>query len=432
MRIELSGGGRRALFLAFVLVVWGTVTFLSGKAFLAAHWNASEDPQLWLKAARLEPGNAAHWGRLGALQQWDVESGQLQQAIRYLQKATEIDPRSADLWMELADAYASAGKTERAEGAFEKAKINYPVSAEVAWRYGSFLLYEGKVVEAYAEIRRAISIDPSRTQSAIAACWNAKGDAAAILERVLPAKASYYQEAIDFFLARNQSGFALMTWNRQRQLGMPTEVAQTTLLVDALLEQGEVTEAQHAWTEALKAASWSPETAGSQSLVFNGGFERAVANGGFDWREVRGNGVQFGLDEAVAHSGSRSLRIEFDGSTNLDFENLFQYVAVDPSTHYHFSAYLRTEGLSTDRGMRFEIVDPRLASPTRVATSELTGTNAWMSVESEVVTGPFTHVLKITLQRVPSWKFDNKLRGRVWVDDVTLIPVKASIEGRSG
>ena len=76
MRIDLSGSWPRALFLALVVVVWGTVTFLSGKAFLTAHWNATANPELWPKAARLEPGNTEYWGRLGTLQQWDVESGQ--------------------------------------------------------------------------------------------------------------------------------------------------------------------------------------------------------------------------------------------------------------------------------------------------------------------------------------------------------------------
>jgi hypothetical protein len=32
-------------------------------------------------------------------------------------------------------------------------------------------------------------------------------------------------------------------------------------------------------------------------------------------------------------------------------------------------------------------------------------------------------LLIIALRRVPSWKFDNKLRGTVWVDDVSLVPV---------
>jgi hypothetical protein len=41
-------------------------------------------------------------------------------------------------------------------------------------------------------------------------------------------------------------------------------------------------------------------------------------------------------------------------------------------------------------------------------------------VESDFVTSPETRVVRITLRRVPSWKFDNKLGGTVWVDDVSL------------
>ena len=253
-----------------------------------------------------------------------------------------------------------------------------------------------------------------------------------MVDRLLPAKANYYQEAIDFFLSRKEASSALAVWNRAQQLGLPTELAQTTPLVNALLDQDRVSEAQETWQKALKAASWSPDSASSQALVFNGGFENGVANGGFDWREVNLSGAQFNLDETVAHSGSRSLRIDFDGSANLQFEHLFQYVVVDPATHYHFSAYLQTEGISTDRGIRFEIMDSRQPAQTRVDTTELTGTNPWTRVEADVVTGPSTHILKITLQRVPSWKFDNKLRGTVWVDDVTLAPVAARVEGRSG
>jgi Tetratricopeptide repeat len=432
MRIDLTHPWSRAFFLAAVILCSGILTFSSGKAFLAAHWSASANPELWQKAVRLEPGNAEYWRHLGVLQQWDFEPGRMQQAIRYLQKATEINPRSADLWMELADAYASSGDPVHAQEAFEKAQANYPMSAEVAWRYGGFLLYGGNLSDAYTQIHRAISIDPSLTPSAIAVCWNADADVTTIVDSVLPPKSSYYQEAIDFYLSRNQAGSALVAWNHEQQLGLPTELAHTTPLVNALLEQDRVIEAEQTWQKALKATSWSLDSVVSESRVFNGGFENGVANGGFDWREVPSNGVQFQLDETVVHSGSRSLQIEFDGTSNLDFEHLFQYVAVDPATHYHFSAYLHTEGISTDRGMRFEIFDPRQPTETRVTTPELRGTNPWTPVEADVLTGPSTHILKITLQRVPSWKFDNKLRGTVWVDDVTLTPVVARVEGRSG
>jgi tetratricopeptide (TPR) repeat protein len=427
----LTHAWSRALFLALVLLVSGILTFLSAKVYLAARWNASSNPERWLKAARLEPGNAAYWERMGLSRVWDLSAAGAGEAVSYFQKATEIDPLSAELWMELADAYEMSGDPVRAQDAFEKAQRSYPISAEVAWRYGSFLLYQAKLPEGYEQLRRAISIDPSRTQEAIAACWQANEDLTPILNKVLPPKSSYYQEAIDFFLSRNRLESALAVWNRQQQLGLPTELAHTTPLVDALLEQDRVTEAQHTWQKTLKLTSWAPDSAGARSLVFNGGFETCVANGGFDWREVPVSAAKFEFDETEAHSGSRSLRIAFDGTTNLDFEHLFQYVVIDPATHYHFSAYLRTEGISTDRGMRFDILDPRAPSQTRVATQELRGTNPWTRVEADLITGPSTHLLKITLQRLPSWKFDNKLRGTVWVDDVSLSPVATHVEGRS-
>ncbi|MGB9431071.1 MAG: hypothetical protein WBQ89_02410, partial [Candidatus Acidiferrum sp.] len=91
---------------------------------------------------------------------------------------------------------------------------------------------------------------------------------------------------------------------------------------------------------------------------------------------------------------------------------------------------MRTERISTDRGIRFEILDPRHSSSVQLMTPDVVGTNPWTLVQSDLVTGPDTHLLKITLRRIPSWKFDNKLSGTVWVDDVALTPIsKASKDG---
>ena len=99
--------------MAGVLLCSGTLTLLSGKAYLAAHWNASSQPEQWQRAARLEPGNAEYWAHLGRLGQWELRPGGNQEAIGYLEKATGINPLSADLWMELADAYQASGDPGR-------------------------------------------------------------------------------------------------------------------------------------------------------------------------------------------------------------------------------------------------------------------------------------------------------------------------------
>jgi hypothetical protein len=157
-------------------------------------------------------------------------------------------------------------------------------------------------------------------------------------------------------------------------------------------------------------------------VVFNGGFEHEPANGGFDWREQGMAGVSYALDTAVFHSGKQSLRVAFDGSANFDFANLLEYVPVERGRIYHFSAYLLAEGITTDSGLRFWIYDPRNPAEVQILTPNMVGTNPWISVNADVVTGETTNLLVISLRRIPSSKFDNKLRGTIWVDDVSLVP----------
>src|SRR5208282_3040755 len=156
MRIDLTSPLPRTCFLAVVFVASGVLVFFSGKALLAAHWNASAKPDLWRKAIQLEPGNGEYWGHLGLSREWDLSPGGMREATRYLQRATQVNSRSSGLWMELADAYRTSGDPVRAQEAYENAQANYPISSEVAWRYGSFLLYEGRLSDGYKEIRRAL------------------------------------------------------------------------------------------------------------------------------------------------------------------------------------------------------------------------------------------------------------------------------------
>ena len=61
-----------------------------------------------------------------------------------------------------------------------------------------------------------------------------------------------------------------------------------------------------------------------------------------------------------------------------------------PKRRYLFSAYVRTEQITTDRGICFDIVDPRHPAEVQVFTAELVGTSPWTLVRAEVTTGPDT------------------------------------------
>jgi hypothetical protein len=239
----------------------------------------------------------------------------------------------------------------------------------------------------------------------------------------LPAQNRYYLASLGYFLSQHQTDAALTVWDRLLGLKQTFEMGQVVGLINELIAQGRAKDAQRVWRQSLRATSWPQDEGGNSSLVFNGGFEHNLLNGGFDWREDLISGATFGFDGTVVHSGARAVRIRFDGSTNLDFQNLRQFLAVEPRHRYHFAAYLRTEGISTDSGIGFAIYDAFRPAAPQILGPELVGTHDWSLVEMDLITSPETRLLAIVLRRIPSWKFDNKLFGTVWVDDVSLLPV---------
>ncbi len=56
-------------------------------------------------------------------------------------------------------------------------------------------------------------------------------------------------------------------------------------------------------------------------------------------------------------------------------------------------------------------------------TPNLVGTQPWALDEADFTAGPRTHLVRIGLRRLSSSKLDNKLRGTVWVDEVSLVPI---------
>jgi tetratricopeptide (TPR) repeat protein len=421
-----GSAGRRALILLFAIGVFGLTAMQAGKAALAAHRSLSQKPEDWLRAAEMEPGNAGFWDRLGMFRTFDLDHAEPALAVQYFKKALALNPRSDLYWMHLASAYEFLGEIDRAREAYREANRVYPISADVDWNYGNFLLRQSQFKEGFAEIHQAVQTDPSLIPLAISRCWRANPDVERLLGDVLPTDVEAYSQALDFLSTSHELGAALTTWNRMLGLGKPLPLARAFPLLDELILQERAEDAKKTWEQALAASGWPTPASQGNSVVGNGGFESEIANGGLGWREQPVTGAEMEVDTAISHSGSQSLRVDFDGSANLDFRHLSQYVAVEPHTRYHFRAYLRTEQILTESGMRFVVLDPHHNDQLQFQTDDLNGTHAWTPVESDVTSGPDTHFLLIQLRRFPSRLFDNKLGGTVWVDDVTLTPAVAS------
>lgn len=428
MEVSLQGALRRAAVLAVALAAAAVLISQAGTLWLARHRMDSGRADLVERAAALTPGNAEAWDQLGRLRQWDLGNAEPAQAIAAYEKAVRANPRSAHYWMDLASGYEAAGDNVRAQDAFGRALAVYPASAEVAFYYGNFLLRRQEYPAAYQELHRAVHADPKLLPLAISRAWRASGDVQALLDRMLPADADAYLQAVDFFASIGQAEPALAVWQRLVKLGQPVVLSRTFPFMDELIGADRAGDARRVWREALGAAGLPNQEPGNGSLVWNGDFQKDFAEGGLDWRWNMPLGVSIDFDTAPAPDHSRAVRLDFGGGTNPQLSAPFQYVPVEPGRTYHLRAYLRTSEITTESGVHFELIDPNHAGAVNVVTEDFTGTHAWTAVDAEVTTGPNTQFLLVRLARLPSRLFENKLSGTAWMADVSLVPASPAAE----
>ena len=409
-----------AVALAVAAAAW---LFYGGvKHGIASHYGASSDSNDWPRAAQIEPSSAENWYRLGRYRQLDFDHSDLQLAISYYRRAVQLDPPSAFYKLDLATALETVGNDLEAEKYFRAAQANYPISAEVSWRFGNFLLRQQRIPEAYQEFRRALQVDPKLLPLAVSRTWRSTPDVRALLGQVLPGTAEGDWAALNFLTQSGETTAALAVWNDLIPKKPAMQRATLLAFLEMLIDQDRFDEANAAWRQALVLQGVLPKASADGPLVYDGGFEREISGGGFGWRQADVSGAAFDFDTDEKHSGARSARVTFDGTQNLSYQHLSQDVLVQPRTRYRFRCYLRTDQISTDSGMRFEIRDLRRPQDLDAFTPNETGTQSWTMEEAAFVTGPQTRLVQIGLRRSPSTHLDNKLSGTVWVDDVDISP----------
>lgn len=425
MESSLEDAARRRILLVASLTISAVLIFQAGEIWLANHRLDSAQIAKMERGAALIPGDGSAWDRLGRMRQWDFVNSDLAGAIEDYWKAVGDDPRSAHFWMDLASAYEASGDDARARDAYMHAKAVYPASAEVAFHFGNFLLREEEYSAAFAELKRAVYSDPSLLPLAISRTWRSSEDIDQLLNDVLPASTEAYLQALDFFASIHQAQPGLAVWQRLVGLRKPFPILRVFPFFEELIREDRSIEARSAWRDALAASGLPHGEPKNQNLVWNGDFAQDFANGGLDWRWTPLLYAEISVDPELAPNGSRAIRLDFNGGANLAVTAPAQYVPVEPGHRYHFHAFMRTEGISTESGTRFYLTDPNHNGALSVQTENMTGSHAWTAAEIDFETRPETHFVLVEVFRAPSRLFENKLEGTAWVADVSVAKLSA-------
>jgi tetratricopeptide (TPR) repeat protein len=423
MELPVGSANVRRILLVGAALISVLLTIQAARIWLANDLLDSGQLPAIEHGARILPGDAEAWDRLGRFQQWDFADSDPGAAVLDYERAVREEPLSPYYWMDLASAYEQTGDMSRANDAYRQAEAAYPVSAEVAWHYGNFLLRQGQNAQAMKEIQRAVRTDASLLPLAISRIWVSSHDVNVLTNQVLPANPDAYFRALDFFQSIRDPGAGLLVWNKLLSLGQPFPLSRSFPFLDQLIGADRAEDARRVWDQAFQAAGLAQDQPGP-SLIDNGGFTHNFSNGGLGWRWDAPLGVSIDFDSPRIPNGTRSVRLDFGGGNNTDLGAPYQYVPVEPSRYYHFQGYLKTDRITTESGLRFSIVDPHHPGLLNVVTQNLTGTNPWTPAQADISTSPQTHFLLVRLYRAPSRLFENKLGGTAWMAEVSLVPAE--------
>src|ERR1700730_2691990 len=424
MILRLSDSRSRSLLVIVSLIVALGVSFFgvrSGIAGLAAEGNSMGDLQ-W--AVRLEPRNPDYWYRLGHYQQFNLEQPDVVASVESYQKAVRLNPGYTEALLDLGTAYELDGNNAAAQDAYSRAKKTYPASADVEWRYGNFLLREGELPEAFAELRLAMQADPRRAGPAFSRVYRADPDIDSILNDLLPPLPSVYVEAIREAVDSQQLAVAQTMWIRLMKLNPSLQLWQFERFVGALQAHRDYDAARQVWDQGTSTMNLPPLLQPRDSVLWDPSFESGITNRFFAWsyRPLE-DGVHTELDTNEKLSGKLSLRLTFDGKHNPGSDLACASGVVTPGAKYLFSGWVKTKDLTGDQGVRFHLKSfgGNIEIPL-LATSEVHGTTPWALIEQDWSAGPGVHRVDVCVSREPSTNPDIHISGDAWVDDVTLVP----------
>lgn len=393
-----------------------------GRAYLAGVIGNKANVKNYQAAMRLDPGDADYPLNAGRTFEYSVQDADPDLAVKNLTRSIQRNAYLPQAWVDLASAYELQGDSAKAEQCMRRADELAPRIPSFQWAIGNFFLLHNNVTESFKHFRMVLAGFTGYENEIYRIAWKASGDGPLILSSLIPDNAGANLNYLDFLISTHRLDDAAAVWKRLAASDEKFPATDTAYYLDSLISARQPEEAWKVWT-SLREKGLIPAVylQTPQNLVENGNFENPLLGFGFGWRVAAVAGVYVDLDDSAYRSPSKSLLIQFPGTQNLEYHNVFQFVPVLPGHRYRLNGFMKTEGITSDSGVRFEVKDAYNPALLDKYSDALTGsTRTWSPLSIDFETGPKTNLLVVDIARPASQEFGNLIGGKVWVDDVTL------------
>ncbi|HST51431.1 MAG TPA: tetratricopeptide repeat protein [Pyrinomonadaceae bacterium] len=417
-RVPLAALAVAALVVSWYGVRWGIGDTMADAAPLSFASDPTAAFESAEAAARLAPEDPLAHLTLARLYFASFDPQETPLALREYERAAALAPNDYLIWTEVGRARAALGDVDGGIAALKRAVELAPNYSEQRWHLGNALLRAGRSDEAFAELRRAADADPDKYRPQVFnLAWQVYGpDMARVIDAVgktSPARA----QLVGVLAGRGRFDDALSVWSSLSAEEKRAQAGAGAGLARALYGKGQYSRALQVLEEA-GAQDIAPEK------ISNAGFESDIAQPGtqlFEWDVTPAPGAQVVLDTHTAHGGRRSLRVIFNASGQMDFRNVSQLVAVEPSTHYRLTYFVRTDELKSAATLYALASDASTPdAPLAASPPAPTGTNDWQQASFEFTTGPKTEAVVVRIIRAGCPEGACPIYGKIWYDDFDL------------
>lgn len=368
-------------------------------------------------AIRLIPSNPDPYYWMALYHEWDLRNIDHEQSLYFLKKAIEYHPLEQQYWIQLAKVFLRMGQKEASEKALDNAIFVFPTGYQGRWVGGNLLLQQGAIEKAFPHFAYILTHYPNQAYLIYEVLRRSFDNPDLIFEKVVPKDPASTSQYLSYLYEMGSKESAKKVWQNKTLLGHHMSREEILRHIEFLIRGGDFREAFERWKAGLRQEGLPLGPEGD--LITNGGFEKeALLGRGFDWRMSPVPGAEVSIDPARGVEGKQSLRISFNGQENVDFHHVSQYVALKPDTDYTLKAKIKTSGLTTQSGLKMEIlgVGPSFYK----ASDSLTGDHDWKELEIPFRTPAKCEGGLVRFRRERTDKFDRFISGTAWIDQVSL------------
>ncbi len=373
------------------------------------------NPEVLAAAARYFPNSPRLHMRLAEIRRYRTEDD-LRTAEFHAMRAIRLSPHDYRPRLILASILEFKGDLDAAEESAREALKLAPSDAGSHWQLASLRLSRGNLPGSLAEFRAA-----GAGEAALKLVWS-ESENVDDLRAITPDNPKDQLRLARFLLDQSrplESAAIFRQIDRVVLLGD----RESSQYLNSFIAAGHVTLARDLWCGLVCLHGEAPGD--TTNLIWNGGFESNILLdfAQFDWSIQPSNYARISIDGNIAHTGKRSLRIDFTGreTTRLEDE-IKQLILVRPGARYRLQYYVKTERLSAPEGPR--VVVSGMTSRERIAASDPVpaGSRDWQQGTLEFSAS--SPALIVAIQQLPRFSYEDPTHGTVWFDDFKIQQVQ--------